>query len=235
MAATPAERHAILTRVLGDPPRVHPGAPNGTAWRTGRACYEFLADSVADGSRTLETGAGLSTVLFAAWGCRHTSVVPFPDEAVAIERYCTEQGIDTSCLTFDLRPSELALPALMASGPLDLVFIDGAHSFPLPVIDWFYGAGRLRSGGIVVFDDVPLPAVGRFLDTYLDLDPRWERVAGTRKWRAYRRLAEGSLSEHESNQGFYRQPRQPLARRALGRLRATFRTTERPAADTARP
>ena len=233
MAATPAERRAILDRVLADPPTVHPGAPNGTAWRTGRRCYEFLADSVVPGSRTLETGAGVSTVLFAAWGCRHTAVVPFPDEAAAIERYCTDGGIDTSYLTFDLRPSEQALPARTADGPLDLVFIDGAHAFPLPVIDWFCGAGRLRSGGIVVFDDVPLPAVGRFLDSYLDLDPRWEQVAGTRKWRAYRRTADGSLAEHESEQGFYRTPRPPLANRVVARVRAALPSGGRGSAGSA--
>ena len=30
--------------------------------------------------------------------------------------------------------------------PLDVVFVDGGHGFPVPMIDWFYGAGRLRRG-----------------------------------------------------------------------------------------
>ena len=57
-------RLAVLERVLNEPPMIHPDAPNGSAWRTSRRCYEFLAQESGPGSRTLETGAGLSTVLF---------------------------------------------------------------------------------------------------------------------------------------------------------------------------
>ena len=170
------------------------------------------------GSRTLETGAGLSTVLFCAWGCRHTAVVPDPREADAIASYLEAHDFLAELLTFDLRPSEVALPALASDVELDLVFIDGAHSFPAPIIDWFYGAARLAKGGVVIFDDVPLPAVSLFLDAYLDRDDRWECIAGTRKWRAYRRLSEGTLAEHESSQEFYVGRRPPVGQLVLGRF-----------------
>ena len=213
-----AERLEILEQVIAEPPVVHPDAPNGSAWRTSRRCYEFLAQEVGPGSRTLETGAGLSTVLFCGWGCLHTAVVPDPREADAITSYLSDHDFSTESLTFDLRPSEEALPALAGNGQLDLMLIDGAHSFPAPIIDWFYGAGRLARGGIAVFDDVPLPAVSSFLDSYLDRDDRWERIAGTRKWRAYRRLSEGTLAEHESSQEFFVGPRPPVGQRVLGRV-----------------
>ena len=213
-----AARLEVLERVIADPPHVHPDAPNGSAWRTSRRCYEFLAGAVTPGARTLETGAGLSTILFAAWGCVHTAVVPIPEEATVLQEYCKTRGINTEHLSFDLRGSEQALPEHYGDGPLDLVMLDGAHAFPLPIIDWFYGAGRLRSGGIAVFDDVPLPAVRSFLDGYLELDPRWELVDGTRKWRAYRRLSEGSLAEHESEQAFFRGPLPSVSQRAVGRV-----------------
>ncbi len=210
---TERQRLAIAREIIASPPVVHPGAPNGKVWNTEQSCYELMAGHVRPGSRTLETGAGVSTALFAAWGCDHTAVVPFADEATAIAAYCHEAGIDTSTLRFDLRPSERALPELIGSSPLDLVFIDGAHGFPMPIIDWFYGAGLLRRGGVVVFDDVQLPAVSTFLNTYVELDDRWERIGGTPKWRAYRRLSEGTLSEHESRQPFFKvPPPQGLAR-----------------------
>jgi len=212
------ERLAILEQLTADPPVVHPGAPNGSAWRTSRSCYEFLAQEVGPGSRTLETGAGWSTVLFCAWGCRHTAVVPDRGEADAITSYLDDHAFPTESLTFDLRPSEEALPALASEGHLDLMLIDGAHSFPAPVIDWFYGAGRLVRGGIAVFDDVNLPAVSSFLDSYLNRDDRWKRIAGTRKWCAYRRLSEGSLAEHESSQAFFVGPRSLVGQRVLGRV-----------------
>jgi hypothetical protein len=132
-----ADRLQVLERVIADPPIVHPEAPNGSAWRTGRRCYEFLAREVDAGSRTLETGAGLSTVLFSAWGCRHTAIVPDAAQANAITAYLETHGYPSAALVFDIRPSEEALPALAGDGELDLVLIDGAHSFPLPIIDWF--------------------------------------------------------------------------------------------------
>ena len=61
--------------------------------------------------------------------------------------------------------------------PLDFVLIDGGHGFPTPMLDWFYGAGRLRRGGVAVFDDVQLPAVAMLVGTWpaafagTDLDP----------------------------------------------------------------
>ena len=107
------KRLAVLAKVMDSPPAVHPTAPNGV-WSTDQSCYELLANHVRRGSRTLETGAGLSTILFAAWGCEHLAVVPYPSEASAIEAYCAENGISTDSLTFDLRPSEVALPSCSA-------------------------------------------------------------------------------------------------------------------------
>jgi hypothetical protein len=203
-------RLAVVEQVLHTPPEVHPGAP-GNVWRTQRRCYEVMAREVRPGFRTLETGAGISTVLFTAWGCQHTAVVPEVRESEAILHYCSVHGFDTSSLTFDLRPSQVALPAMPDVGELDMVFIDGAHGFPLPIIDWFYGAGLLRRGGVVVFDDLQLPAVGSFVDSYIDRDDRWQQLDGTAKWRAYRRQSEGSLAEAASAQSFYLGP-QPRMR-----------------------
>ena len=78
-------RREWVDRVLSDPPAVHPEAPEDGVWRTEAGCYRFIADHVTAGCRTLETGAGVSTVLFAAWGCDHVAVVPAPGEIAVIE------------------------------------------------------------------------------------------------------------------------------------------------------
>ena len=195
-------RIATVRQVIDTPPAVHLAAPGGV-WATASSCYDFMANHVRRGSRTLETGAGISTVLFAAWRCDHLAVVPDPSQAKAIQAYCVENGIDTDTLTFDLRPSEVALPDRADSGELDLVFIDGCHGFPLPIIDWFYGAGRLREKGVVVFDDVQLPQVSLLIQKFIEPDDRWEELKKTPKWRAYRRMSEGFLGEEWSNQPFF--------------------------------
>lgn len=211
-------RLSTVGKVIESRPTVHPGAPDGV-WGTERSCYDFMANHVQLGSRTLETGAGLSTILFAAWGCHHVSVIPYPSEATRIEAYCAENGISTDSLSFDLRPSEVALPDRVDSGELDLLFIDGCHGFPSPIIDWFYGAGQLRREGVVVFDDVQLLQVSLLLDTFIESDDRWQKLEGTPKWRAYRRMSEGPLGEEWFAQPFFRARKVNLYKEAVRQLK----------------
>lgn len=187
-------------------------------WSTDESCYRFIAETARPRMRTLETGSGLSTALFAALGTDHTCVTPADVEAEHLRRYFDEQQISGDRVTFVIDLSDVALPKL--EGELDLVLIDGAHGFPLPMLDWFYACSHLRCGGVVVIDDVPLPAVAVLIE-FLDADPRWERLAGTEKWGAYRRRSQGSLLEGQWDQRFYTPGIAPptLSRRVLRRLR----------------
>jgi hypothetical protein len=188
--------------VLNDPPRVHAGlgAENGV-WGTSADCYEFLARHAGPGVRTLETGCGISTALFALWRCDHTCVVYHQQEADVMASWASERGVDLSSVTFEVGPSQDVLPRLVPS-ELDVVLIDGAHGFPAAIIDWYYGAGRLRSGGVAVLDDVQLASVRLGLFDFLDADDRWEPVAKTWKWAAVVRHGSGSLAEEWNEQRF---------------------------------
>lgn len=212
----------VLARLLADPPLVHDmGAGALASLGTEAGCYEFLAERARPGDRTLETGLGLSTALFGALGTEHTCVTPSAAEVERLRAYCAARAIPLDRVTFMLGPSAEVLPALGAE-PLDLVLIDGAHGFPVPVLDWYYAGGRLRRGGLLVVDDVHLPAV-HVLVGYLEADPRWEPVARTAKWRAYERRSEGPLSEEWVDQPFFALPPPPLLRRAAARLAARAR------------
>jgi predicted O-methyltransferase YrrM len=109
--------------------------------------------------RTLETGCGASTVVFAAAGARHTAISPSRAEHERIRAYCSGARIDDSQLSFIEGSSDRVLPSLAPDDLLDVAFIDGAHSFPFPVIDWHYVTRHLRTGGILIMDDVNIPAV----------------------------------------------------------------------------
>ena len=89
---------------------------------------------------------------------------------------------------------------------LDLVFVDGCHGFPSPIIDRFTGAASFEEGGIVVFDDVQLPQVFLLLSRFGEPDGHGESVAGTMKWKAFRRMSEGSLGEDWYSQPFFPKP-----------------------------
>ena len=189
----------MVEQVLGDPPQVHAGVPTGV-FHAARACYEWLAEVCRPGCRTLETGLGVSTVLFARWGCVHTAVALWSTEVALLSDHLTSRGVDRTNLTVLDGGSDVVLPAL-APDPLDLVLIDGCHAFPFPILDWFYAGRRLVRSGHVVVDDLQLPAPA-MLDRFLAADPRWTDVARGRRWVAYRRESEGDLREEWRAQPF---------------------------------
>lgn len=223
-------RRAVVDQVLQHRPIIHymsledyqVSQPSGV-WSTDEDCYRFLAERCQHGSITLETGCGISTILFASWGTTHRCITPIRKEADAVAAYCQDRGILLDQVTFMVGSSSDVLPELNGSNPkLDVVLLDGSHGFPAPIIDWYYAARHLRRGGLVVIDDLQLPAV-QLLADYLHADPRWLRVGGTAKWAAYERQNEGTLGEDWYLQPFYRVPgfRAALSRslsRRLGNL-----------------
>lgn len=207
MPEEPRDRRTTLEEILADPPVVHamdatPSPPMGV-WSTEESCYRFLAERCPAGTRTLETGIGLSTVLFVALGADHICCTAGQDEADRLLRHCRARRISVDRLRLEVGSSHQTLPPLEAAGvERDLVLVDGSHAFPLPVVDWFYAAALLPDGGVLVVDDIDLPGV-RVLVRFLDQDPRWTSLAGTRKWRAWRRVGGGPLAEDWTEQQFY--------------------------------
>src|SRR6266496_3708051 len=117
-------------RAIADRPQVHPDAPTGV-FATETACYEFMSQHLDASSVTLETGLGLSTVLFAILGCTHTSIFAEPREGDVLAEWARERAVDLSKVALCPGGSEAVLPTL--DGPeLDLLFIDGQHGYPMP-------------------------------------------------------------------------------------------------------
>jgi predicted O-methyltransferase YrrM len=165
--------------LFADPPRVHADDSGRVHadWALTADTLRFLASTIRPGDLTLETGAGVSTVLFALLGARHTAITPEPAEASRIRRYCQQRGIPDGQLTFEIGHSQGILPGRprRARGPLDLVLIDGSHAFPVPFLDWYYTAGQITPGGLLVVDDTRL-WTGRVLADFLCAEPGWDRV-----------------------------------------------------------
>lgn len=208
----------LVTRLISDPPVVHAiGGEFGVKPPLGilgteADCYSLLARESVPGLQTLETGCGISTLIFASHKASHTCVVRFQTEVDRLAAYCDQRGIDLSSVNFRIGWSDEVLPAIVGEGPLDIVFIDGGHGFPTPVIDWYYAGGRLRKGGLLVLDDLQLRAVAD-LARYLGRDPRWKLEVRTRKWAAYRRQSEGPLREEAVHQRFWPAPLDVRVRR----------------------
>jgi hypothetical protein len=180
-----------IEAVLRDPPAVHDDARRGrvVTFAMDAGVVRWLSEIVRPGARTLETGSGVSTLAFALAGAEHRCVVPNPREPERLLAYARERNIPMGRVRFETAPSERVLPNL-ETGPLDLVLIDGSHSFPQPFIDWFYTQSALVVGGHVVVDDTQV-WTGRVLRDFLAAEPEWEIA---REWfgrtAAFRKVAE---------------------------------------------
>jgi len=174
MKANP--RMDAIEALIADPPHLH-AWPDGKPanWAVAPAVLQFLFQQLKPKMRTLETGAGHTTIAFAAAKTEHVCITPDRRQADRIRRYCADNGFECTA-TFIHESSDIAL----ASGKgipeaLEFVLIDGAHRFPFPILDWHFTAPRLQVGGIVVVDDYPMPSV-RILHDFLMGEDEWELI-----------------------------------------------------------
>ncbi len=167
---------STVDRLLSEQPAIHgdAGASDLLTHGLTPGALRFIEQTVRPGHRTLETGAGYSTIVFAAAGATHTCVVPNPPEVERLSAYLESSGIGADAVTFRVEPSERVLPTL-GPEPLDLVLIDGSHSFPQVFIDWFYVADKLAVGGHLIVDDVHV-WTGQVLRDFLIAEPEWTKV-----------------------------------------------------------
>jgi hypothetical protein len=172
LVAARARARTVIDRLVDEVPAFHSGGSK--TWNAMPATLEVIQQRVGPGDVTVETGAGASTVVFAAMGALHTAISPFGDEHRRIADYGREVDIDMSNVSFAEGRSCDILPTLDAP-KLDAAFIDGMHSFPHPIVDFHFIEERMRLGGLLLLDDLPIPAVG-VLAQFLDGSPTWQRL-----------------------------------------------------------
>lgn len=184
-----------INDLLSDVPHFHTDSLGRPASFTiDPAVLAYLEPLVGKGMRTLETGAGLSTVLFALRGAHHICITPIAGEAEVVKQYCQKHSISLQEVKFIIERSEDVLPRL-DHDYLDMVLIDGGHGFPIPFIDWFYAARLLRPGGLMIVDDT-LIKTGRILSEFLEVDPHWKLLTELHNTSIFEKISHGGhLSE----------------------------------------
>jgi hypothetical protein len=131
-------------------------ADGNVQWDASDAVLDWFKANLSSGMRTIETGAGKSTLAFMAAGCVHDAVTPSSTEVIAIKAEAIAQGLDSSIVTFHEDFSQNVLPHLKGHEDIDVAFIDGGHGFPVPCVDWLFIAPRMKVGGKLLIDDVDL-------------------------------------------------------------------------------
>lgn len=137
------------------------------------AVAEFIHERVKAGDRTVETGAGMSTLCFLVQGAQHTAIAPDPGLEQRLRTYCQEHGLGDERLTYISKTSQHAVWAL--EGEFDCALIDGGHGFPIPFIDFFYLNEHLKKGGYLIVDDLEI-WTGEILAKFLSCEPAWKLV-----------------------------------------------------------
>jgi len=172
-AAASAVSHEAFDQLFDERPKVHTDGSDPTCWGILREVAELIYQSVDENSVTLETGAGLSTLVFALRGSSHTAITPSAKEIGSITEYAASHSISMNSVRFVNAGSEAYLPTARIEKSLDLVLIDGRHAFPWPMIDYFYTAPKIREGGLLFVDDAKLPSVD-MLVRFLAVDTNWK-------------------------------------------------------------
>lgn len=176
-------------------PRFHRSKAAGSAdYSLSFSVLEWITETLAAGSTTLETGCGYSTAILAALSSSHTTVSPFASEHDLVRRWCGRHHFSLEHVEFVARASQEALPTLVNT-PLDLVLIDGDHAFPAPLIDWYYTADRLKVGGFCIVDDTHFWPC-KILHDYLVSDVvRWRLVIRFKNTTVFSRIDSAAVAK----------------------------------------
>lgn len=161
----------------------------------------WMVENVPFGAKTLEIGCGYSTVIFSILSREHTVVSPFSEEHSRvfqwIKRECPRSaqtgqsdGVTYVCST----SQEIKKNERVFSKDIDCLLIDGDHSFPIPIMDWYNFSDGLKVGGHLIVDDTHI-ASGTILAQFLDEDVgRWLKVFSTETSATYQKIAHPAVT-----------------------------------------
>ena len=166
---------SILDKLNKDGPLFHNHWRGGLiSWNSNMNLLQAMEGCLKPGLRTMEIGSGFSTIVFAHTECVHTCITPVQEEVDRIKNYCGASGISLEKTDFLVGESFSFLPSFAAGG-FDFIFIDGAHRFPFPIVDWFFCAILLKDSGLVVINDTDIIS-GHILLRFMLNDHHWEAV-----------------------------------------------------------
>lgn len=209
--------HPIFNQIKNDRPPIHV-KQDGSYRCVGlnSDALDFLFSTLKPGMATLETGCGLSTLLFALAGCNHTAIVPNIIHIKETQKNAENYHIKLDNTAFVEKRSEFYLPGWSSDNKLDVILIDGGHAFPLPMIDWFYTQKHLNKMGLLILDDIGLKSVNVLFE-FLNKQPQWQIIHLVHKTAFFRKLSEQS---NEDEWDYWKQ--QPFNQSLDSKLRQLY-------------
>jgi predicted O-methyltransferase YrrM len=113
---------------------------------------------------TVETGCGKTTILLSNLSRRHlVFAVNDTAEEHSSVRYFRDCPVFVAERTELVEgPTQRTLPSFSFTRPIDLAFLDGPHGYPFPELEYFYVYPHLRTGALLVIDDIHIPTIYQF-------------------------------------------------------------------------
>ena len=156
-----------LNDILKEMPKMH--FWNGE-WQSGglsgfllEELYDVVFKSRSDSPQCiLETGAGLSTLVFLAGEpAKLITIAPDNNLMGRIKQQAHRFNLDDSNHDVHIQYSEDALPVIADTDDqyLDFALIDGGHGYPTVFVDFCYINKILKKDGLLALDDIQLHAV----------------------------------------------------------------------------
>ena len=96
------------------------------------------------------------------------------EEVERIKTYCDDTGISVDKAEFIIDESHDILPAMHRKA-YDLVFIDGAHRFPFPIVDWFFCSMLLKENGLMIITNTDIISFN-ILCKFMLSDTHWKKI-----------------------------------------------------------
>jgi len=187
------DRQERAAAFLRDLPKVHERGqkgprPGGLNPRIGQVIIDETA-KLGDGPRSIETGAGNSSLLFMMLGCSSVTAIA-PDDKLGrrILSEAAARGLDDSVLRYVEERSEIALPrlAIEEQASCDIAFIDGNHGWPSVFVDFCYLNMMMDRDAILFVDDVHLYSCAQLM-LLLKEQPGYELVSVVSKLATFRK------------------------------------------------
>jgi hypothetical protein len=138
---------------------------------------------------SLETGCGVSTLIFSHLSPDHT--VFALDYGGSITNTKASELFDPSTTTFVEGPTQRTLPSYRFRHKLQAALLDGPHAFPFPQLEYYYIYPHLEQDALLMIDNVWMPSIHDLFE-FLKADEmfRLVEVAG---WTAFFRRTSAPL------------------------------------------
>lgn len=156
---SPSELYALADRL-----DALPGDWHGAGHMSPGALRALIEHALAGPpiERSVETGAGRSTVLLSRLSAHHT--VFSVDDAGSLTAPPRHPEYRAETVTIVEGPTQRTLPGHTFTEPLDLVLLDGPHGYPFPELEYLCLYPHLRPGALLIVDDIHIPTIRHLFD-----------------------------------------------------------------------